>query len=196
DGIDNIFAYDLKSGGHFQITSSRFGAFNPSFNPLKDTIVYNDYQVNGMDIAKIPFLPQHWTKLSKPPSEFRRGNLIEPISDQEEYIDDSTESLENYSEIEPYKPIKNIFNIHSWGVLLTESDNFLALGVKSRDVLSTTAFSAGYAHNPFENAGHVYGRISYQGFFPIIDVETRIGNRRIEETFRREDDIITKKIRW
>src|SRR5690606_25024428 len=60
DGIDNIFAYDLKSGGHFQITSSRFGAFNPSFNPLKDTIVYNDYQVNGMDIAKIPFLPQHW----------------------------------------------------------------------------------------------------------------------------------------
>src|SRR5690606_36433366 len=55
NGIDNIYAYHIDSGDHFQVTSSRFGAFNPSISQLNDTLYYNDYQVNGMDIAKVPF---------------------------------------------------------------------------------------------------------------------------------------------
>src|SRR5690606_13980308 len=78
----------------------------------------------------------------------------------------------------------------------TESDNALAVGVKSRDILGTTAFSLGYAYNPFESSGYGYGRLSFQGLFPIIDLEAKAGNRRVEEKFNIEGETVNKELEW
>ncbi len=196
NGIDEVFAFDLNLNRHYQITSSKFGAFNPSGNTAGDTIYYNDYQVNGMEIAKIPLQPETWKPVSLTDADSAADHLIKPIIEQENQIDGRVFEAPEKLEVERYHPAKNLVNIHSWGVLLTESDNFIALGLRSRDILSTTIFSAGYAHNPFENAGHVYGRMSYQGFFPIIDLEARSGNRRVEERFRQDGTITEQKIEW
>ncbi len=196
NGIDNLFVYDLNSGQHFQVTSSRFGAFNASANHLMDSIYYNDYQVNGMDIAKIPLLPDRWQTATLNDGDGSKDSFIMPVIEQERNIDKRLSEAAGNLQIEKYKPSSDLFNIHSWGVLLTESDNFIAFGIRSRDVLGTTAFSAGYAHNPFENAGHAYGRVSYQGFLPVIDLEARIGNRRVEEKFRKDDIISDQKVEW
>ena len=195
-GIDDLFAFDLNANRHYQITSSKFGAFNASVNALGDTIYYNDYQVNGMEISKIPLLPHTWEQVSLSDADSTDDHLIKPVIEQEMEIETRVGEAQEQLTVEKYRPAKGLVNIHSWGVLLTESDNFIALGARSQDILSTTIFSAGYAHNPFENAGHVYGRMSYQGFFPIIDLEARSGNRRVEEKFTQNDSIMEQKIEW
>lgn len=196
NGIDNIYAYDTESKRHFQVTSSRFGAFNPSINPSRDTLYYNDYQVNGMDIVKIPMRSEEWLPIRIERTDSSGENFLKPIINQERELKTKEPSIESNFTIDSYNPVKNIFNIHSWGVLLTESDNFIAMGIKSRDVLGTTAFSVGYAHNPFENSGHAYSRISYQGFYPIIDIEAKVGNRRIEESFKNDEALQEHQIKW
>lgn len=196
DGIDNIFALDITTGQHYQVTSRKFGAFNPTMNQNGDSLYFNDYQVNGMEIAKMPFRPDKWKQRNKLSSNDSPAQFIQPIVQQEKKLSEGGEALSDSYTIGSYRPFRHMFNIHSWGVLLTESDNFYALGVKSRDLLGTTAFSVGYAYNPFENAGHGYGRVSYQGLFPIVDLEVKAGNRRVEESVRRDDVVVNQDLEW
>ena len=179
-GIDNIYAFNLKSGERFQVTSRNFGAFNPALSPDGKTLYFNDYQVDGMQVAQMPYLPDSWKPLEEVTN--KAVQYYEPIIDQEKQISKIEDDKTIAVKVDKYRNLKHLFNLHSWGVLLTESGNELAVGVRAQDILSTSVLSTGYAFNTFENTGYAYGRLSYQGFFPIIDLEGRIGHRSIRET--------------
>ncbi|HRI79877.1 MAG TPA: hypothetical protein PLR06_10120, partial [Cyclobacteriaceae bacterium] len=51
-GIDNIYAVDLGTKERFQVTSSKYGAYNFSVDPSGKTIYYNNQSRDGMDVAK------------------------------------------------------------------------------------------------------------------------------------------------
>jgi len=55
-GIDNIYALDVKSGNRFQITCSKYGAYNPVVSKDGKWIYYNDQGRDGMDVVKIQFI--------------------------------------------------------------------------------------------------------------------------------------------
>src|SRR5690606_33126872 len=103
---------------------------------------------------------------------------IDPAMKEESIIDlQENESID--VQVDRYNKLKSLFNIHSWGILLTESGNELAMGLRSQNILSTNILSAGYAFNPYENVGYLYGRYSDQGWFPIIDLAVRSGRRGV-----------------
>ncbi|MDH5474938.1 MAG: hypothetical protein OEX22_04545, partial [Cyclobacteriaceae bacterium] len=80
-GIDNVYAMELESGKHYQVTSSKYGAYNAAVSLDGNSIYYNDHTVNGLDIVRIPFDPQSWTPLEK--VKVDKVEYYQPIVEQE-----------------------------------------------------------------------------------------------------------------
>ena len=60
-GIDNIYVFDLRTKRRYQVTSSKYAAYNPSISGDGKTIYYNEQTRDGLDVVKIPFNPNAWT---------------------------------------------------------------------------------------------------------------------------------------
>jgi hypothetical protein len=187
-GIDNIYAQDLETGERWQITSSKFGAFNPTISPDKDFIYYNDFTVNGMDIVKIPFELENWTKIS----DVITSNVkyYEPLIEQEGNPDIFEFVPKKENQVTKYGKGAKMFNIHSWGPYFGTSITDIELGVSFKDVLSTNSGFVGYNFDLDETkvedipngiVGKWVAEYSYQGLFPILDVQASAGKRRTSE---------------
>ena len=191
-GIDNIYALDMAASKKYRVTSAKYGASNPAISLDGKLIYYNNYVVEGNDIVSIPFNPSSWM----PIEQVKNGDikLYEPLIEAENnsdvllHVPDSTYQTKRYRK----KPL----NVHSWGPLFTGSLTEIELGVYSKNVLSTTDVFAGVE---FDNVGNVkgVGRVSYQGWYPIVDVVTTYGNRVTNTTYRDTLDVIRPdRVTW
>jgi Tol biopolymer transport system component len=175
-GIDNIYALNVKKGMRYQVTSSKYGAYNFTISNDQKNIYYNDHSVDGLDIVRSPFDPSKWISQSQV-NEDKIG-YFQTLEDQENHshLLDSVPNKE--FEVEKHSPLKGLINPHSWGPFLDTDDlNQVQAGVFSRDVLSTTSIYAGYDYNIDTQDGAMVGRVSYQGFYPILDFEFKKGSR-------------------
>ena len=188
-GIDNIFALDMNSGRRYQVTKSRYGAYNGFVSADGQYLVFNEHRLNGMDVVRMQVDPSRWTQVedtvSSPVSDY-----FVPILEQEgQNLLDSIPSVDY--PVTKYSKAAHMFNVHSWGPLASTDLNSIELGLASRDVLSTTVLSAGYVHDLAENTGSFYGQLSYQDLYPIIDVGVEAGSRSSDRgSFNGEDEII------
>ncbi len=171
-GIDNIYAVDLNTNNKYRVTSAKYGASNPAISLDGKLIYYNNYVVEGDDVASMPFNPATWVPMNQVKNTDIK--LYAPLVAMEQNVDVLLHVPDSVYQTKKYKkpPIK----VHSWGPLFTGSLTEIELGVYSQDVLSTTNVFAGVE---FDNIGNVkgIGRVSYQGLYPIIDVITTYGNR-------------------
>ena len=178
-GIDNVYAMELESGKHYQVTSSKYGAYNAAVSLDGNSIYYNDHTVNGLDIVRIPFDPQSWTPLEK--VKVDKVEYYQPIVEQEA----GAHVLENIPtteyDVKRYSKLKGLVNLHSWGPLMTSNINELEAGLLSHDVMSTTKLYAGVVYDAVEQTTYGVGKVSYQGLWPIIDVEFSKGIRNTSE---------------
>lgn len=178
-GIDNIYALDVASGNHYQITSSQYGSYNPSVSIDGKTLLYNEQGRDGLDVVKAPFDPSLWKLVDKftalPDIGFQ--HLAE-----EEANPDLLNSVpaENFP-VSKYSRLGHAINIYNWGAYVDNSLTNVEVGVSSRDVLSTTAVSAGYNFDINERTGSWKAGISYQGLYPIIDVNFSKATRSVNE---------------
>jgi hypothetical protein len=175
-GIDNIYALDLKSKERFQITSSKYGAYNFSLSNDKKSIYYNDHSVDGLDIVHMDFEPSNWRPLGV--VEQNTIGYADMLSTQESHphILDSIPKV--VYETRKYSKLKGLINPHSWGPFVNTDDlNQVQVGVFSQDQLGTTSVYAGYDYNQDRKDGALVGRVSYQGFYPILDFEFAKGKR-------------------
>lgn len=178
-GIDNIYAMDTSTGQKYQITSSRYGAYNPSVSLDGKSVYYNEQGRDGLNVVKISFDPSSWKPVdeitTQPTSSFQhlveqegRPSLLDSIPTQ------------NFS-VKKYSQFKHLINPYSWGAYVDNSLTSVNIGITSRDVLSTTAISAGYLFDLNERTGVWNAGVSYQGFYPIIDVKFLSGSRSVDE---------------
>ncbi|GCC49894.1 hypothetical protein SanaruYs_01080 [Chryseotalea sanaruensis] len=177
-GIDNIYAYDLKTEKRYQVTSSKYGAFNPALSADGKTLFYNDQGRDGLDVVKMPVDPVLWKEVSftKPVKTFfeflaeqeGRPNLLDSIPQ----IELSTKR---------YSKLSGIINPVSWGAYFDSNLTSTTLGITSRNILSTTAVSAGYDYNIAENSGSWNTTLSYQAWLPIVDISASFANRSVNE---------------
>ena len=175
-GIDNIYALNTATGQKFQVTSSKYGAYNFSLSNDQRTIYYNDHSVNGLDVVSMPFDPNSWELIEE--VEQNKVGYFKLIEEQESHshILDSVPNKEYGPK--KYSKLKGLINPHTWGPFVNTDDlNEVQIGVFSQDVLSTTSISAGYNYNLDNEDGAFVGRVSYQGFYPILDFEFSKGNR-------------------
>ncbi|GAA0894493.1 hypothetical protein GCM10009122_41740 [Fulvivirga kasyanovii] len=185
-GIDNIYMYDLESGEYYQVTSSKYGAYNPEISNAGDFVYYNDHTVNGLDVVRIPLDKSGWRLLTA--VEDRSVKYYQPVVEQEGHEDilNSVPATE-YPE-KKYSRLGHIINLHSWGPYASTDLNSAQFGVFSQDVLSTTAISLGYQYDAVEETGFGYVNVSYQGFYPIIDLQVSKGSRSTEEAVTNENN--------
>lgn len=193
-GIDNIHALDLRSRTRYQITTSKYGAYNPAVSHDGAYLYYNDQSRNGMDVVRIPLDTTRWKKYIpdnklRPPYQ----HLVEQEGSPTLFdsIPEKTYPVAKYSRW-------NVINPFSWGLFIENDLATIDAGITSRDILSTTNLTAGYSFDINERTGLWRVGLSYQGLYPIIDVDFTQGDRKVDEgpattTIVRGDD--TTRIR-
>ncbi len=177
-GIDNIYAINLITKKRFQVTNRKFGAFNPLLSNDGKSLIFNDFSIKGHQIVSMPFDSTQFIpfdeKLVKPVKYFGQNSLKQAEENLLKNIPTNDFEVKKYSKA-------NIFNLYTWGVVLTSSDvNNLNFGVASKDLLSTTNISVGYNYNQSENSGQFYTNMTYSGWYPTLSLGYTNGQRQAE----------------
>ncbi|MFA0963730.1 hypothetical protein AB9P05_18130 [Roseivirga sp. BDSF3-8] len=189
-GIDNIYAKDLGTGQTYQVTHRRFGGYNPAITDNGRSLIFNDFTKDGMAIARMGLTPADWTPLNE--ATDRTIGYYQPVVEGEANPDLLREVPEKEYKPENYSRAANMFKVHSWGPLFTTTQSDLEIGVFSQDLLSTTELAAGYGYDAQEQTGRWFGRVSYQQWFPVLDLEVYTADRSRNITI----DDVSRSLTW
>ncbi len=193
-GIDNIYAINLRDKSRYQVTSGKYGTYNPSISPDGKTIFYNNQTRDGLDIVKMPFSPDAWSRVER--MDNAEGLFSDLLAEQEGQPNLMESIPARKYDTKRYHRSSGMINPHSWGVYTTSSFNTLDFGISSKDILSTTLLDAGYSYDVTERTGFWRADISYQGMYPILDVAVRYGNRASSEDFFDGSRVRTVNFEW
>ena len=181
-GIGNIHAVDISTRQTYQITSSRFGAYNAAISPDSDKMVYQEYTKNGFDIAEISLNPSNWKKIEEvvktEPQYYQ--SLVEQEGGQT--IDEANIPSKIYP-VDDYRKIKDGIKLHSWGIF--SSIPYIDASVLSNNYLNTLAIRGGYLYNTNEKTHGAYLGFSYSKYFPVFSAFSTILQKK--ETYILED---------
>lgn len=167
-GIDNIYAVDLTTHQQYQVTSRKYGAYNPAISADGRWIFFNDFTKDGMDVVQMPFAPQQWKPLEE--VEDRSVRYYAPLVTQENNGDVLEHVPSQKYPVAPYYPGEHLFNLHSWPLHETFKDTKRRLGltIRSNDLLHTTKLQAGYLYDVQKYARETFAQLSYQGWYPVF----------------------------
>lgn len=190
-GIDNIYALDLPTGKRYQVTSSRLGAYNPAISKDGSTLFYNDQTKDGLDVVSIPFASATWRSFE--PERVQRlffQHLVEQEGHPDIFDDVPADRLEH----KRYRKSSGLINPYNWGITVDSDLTEASIGLLSRDILSTTSLSLGYVYDINERTSSWRGQVSYQGWYPIIDVSASVSNRSVNEGSSRFYDTLANPV--
>ncbi len=173
DGIDNIFAWDSTTGNHYQVTQSRYGAYNPEVSADGKYLIYNEQGRDGFDVVRTTLTVSDW----KQPEVRNTGE----VSFEKEGTDLLADVPQTTYEVKKYSRAANLLNPYSWGAYVDNTLTQVDVGIASRDVLSTMSLNAGYLFDINERTGSWRAGLSYQGAYPIVDVNFLRANRSVNE---------------
>lgn len=162
NGIDNIYSITPASKKITALTASKYGAFNASFSN-NGKLVFNNYQVNGYEIAKTDIAP----------SAIQENHFVYygQETKQEDYvfanIPDST------FQSRPYSPLKHTFNFHSISPTSDDAAERVGLQLKSDDLLNTTSFYAGVTYESSLRRIEYNAGLRYKALYPVFNLGYR-----------------------
>ncbi len=181
-GIDNLFRLRPGTTSPEQITSVKFGAYNPSWDAQSGQVWFNQYQVEGYDIAHVG--PNETHPLGESPAT---AAYIAPLQAAEGSgnVFDSIPAVPFASR--PFREAGHLFNFHS---LLPfsesnsqEEDDLIGLKWQSNNLLNTLGSYVAYQYNPTMRTSGYGAGIAYARFVPIVQVTYRNeGQRYFQQT--------------
>ncbi|MCW5910639.1 MAG: hypothetical protein KIT62_06170 [Cyclobacteriaceae bacterium] len=190
-GVDNIFAWEGTTRKHYRVTRSQYGAYNPGISADGKYLYYNEQGRDGLDVVRADLTKSGWKETGVWQDgavlyEEEKSNLLADVP-QEKY------------EVKKYSRAAHLFNPYSWGAYVDNSLTQVDIGISSRDVLSNLSLNAGYLYDINERTGSWKAGISYQGAYPILDVNflrasrtADEGNVTVEEWFISKQNDTTK----
>ena len=169
NGIDNLYRLDT-SGKLFQVSSAKFGAFNPSYDGQSQRLLFNDYQVKGYNIAAVAFTAVVGSIIPDNTSI----RYVQPLVAQEGNANVFDHPPQTRFSSKPYREINHLFYFHSI-IPLIEEDSFsdsynLGFKLQSDNKLNTFSFYGGYQFNKGLKKNEYFAGFSYKRFYPILDV--------------------------
>ena len=175
-GIDNIYALNKNSMELYQVTSSKFGAFDVSVSPDRSQIVFSDYTSTGYNLGKMVFDVDRFQKTFpfKNPEEIK-------VNQQEKFVFNQESIPDTKYEITPYKKGLHLLNFHSWMPFYFDLDNFELTNptitpgftLLSQDILSTAITTLGYEYR--NNRHYLHSKFTYKGWYPVIELSADYG---------------------
>lgn len=178
-GIDNIYALNIETNDLYQITSSRYGAFDPFTDGKSETIYYSQYTENGFRPVRKEIVKADWIKFDK--RDFVRSDWVAQLTEQENVFPDDDIQMNKGYTTRKYARFSNLLNIHSWMPFYFNPQSILSsdLEIKpgftmlSQNILSTSISSVGISYD--NRAFIVRPSFSYRGFLPVFDFSATIG---------------------
>ncbi|RAK00359.1 hypothetical protein LX87_02061 [Larkinella arboricola] len=180
-GIDNIYVLNTRTGRTYQVTSRPLGAYHPTVSGDGQKLSFHDFRAGGYRIAEMPIDSSAWT----PTEQVRDGSVryFGPLVAQEPGAADVRSALTDslVASVEypksRFSRLLHAVNIYSWGPVVSSDGQSGTVGLQSQDLLSTTQLGLGVGYNQAERTVNYYGNLSYQGWFPILDVGFERGRR-------------------
>lgn len=173
NGTDNIYRFDRKSNQIYQVTSSKFGAFNPFWDTIARRMIFNTYSVKGYDIAALNDPFENNRNIRDVDNAF--VDYAHPLYEQEgsSNIFDSIPP-KRWKE-KPYRDVSNLFYFHSI-VPIAEDNQFFddynyGLEFQSDNILSTMSFYTRYQFNNALRKSEYLAGFTWKKYFPVLSVD-------------------------
>ena len=179
NGTDNLYAYKKADGTVWQVTNSKYGAFDPNIKPNNHNLVFSQYSSQGYNVVSTTLESTTWVNVEK--IKDTSIKLYEASAKQEKFnFQDSTIPLRSYP-VSNYSKTTHMFNIHSWAPFYYDFFNPVlsyqavtpGFTLLSQDKLGTCLASLGYSYN--NNQSIFNTNITYNRFFPEIQVSLSYG---------------------
>ncbi len=171
NGLNNLYSV-IPGSGVQSLTSTAYSASNPSYDAGSNTLLFNDYKVNGYDISSLSI-----DQGSEIPVSSIRNTFIDysaPLVAQESAPNLFDSVPKEYYQPKPYRELDNLFYFHSLSPIAGDSDLNddlnIGLKLKSNNKLNTLDFYTGYQFNSALKKSEYLSGFSYKRFFPILDM--------------------------
>ncbi|WP_223653103.1 hypothetical protein [Hymenobacter psoromatis] len=190
-GVDNIFAVRVASGQTYQVTNRPFGAYHAAVSPDGRHLAFHDYQATGARVVEIPLDSAIWLALPHPARDDAPAPYVAALAAGEPGAARITALLASPDSsglrygVRRYRPLAHAFRVFSYGVVQSPAGNSVGVGLRSQDFLSTTQFFTGLSYDQTERTVAATAALSYQGRYPVLDVEATYGGRNATRYFDR-----------
>ncbi|OJW67355.1 MAG: hypothetical protein BGO68_04210 [Candidatus Amoebophilus sp. 36-38] len=183
-GIDNIYAINLKTKQRLQVTSSKYGAYNPAISADGKWLLYNDFGRGGMDPVRIPLDSIQWTPIEQ--VEDRSIRYYEPLITQENNSDILKHIPDSIYQVTDHKPWENLnFILNLDRIVLNHKKKELGLSLILKDILSRTEWRIGgiLANKKQER---LFTSFTYKRWKPLITIQgSLLRNKLTQEGYKR-----------
>ncbi len=182
-GVDNLYAVNTRTQQTYQVTNRPTGAYHAAAAPNGHSLALHDYRATGARIVEMPLDPATWTALPSATPPAAPAPYVaalaagEPAAARITALLASPDSSGPRYGVRRYRPLTHAFRVFSYGVVQSPSGNAVSVGVRSQDFLSTTQLFAGLTYDQTERTLAATGALSYQGHYPVLDVEATYGGR-------------------
>ncbi|MDB5121716.1 MAG: hypothetical protein JWN56_2934 [Sphingobacteriales bacterium] len=173
NGINNIYSLDTTSLQIVQLTSSKYGAFNPSYSQFSKKILFNNFEYRGNDVSEIDLSSTSGTPINQITNTF--VNYSQPLSAQEGNVNvfDSIPTVTYPTS--SYHELSNLFNFHSIIPIVAQNDlndkYNLGFQLVSNNKLNTLDLYTGYQYNQGLKRSEYLAGFTYKRFYPILNVQ-------------------------
>jgi hypothetical protein len=178
--IENIYAVDINQRKLYQVTFSKFGAYDPSISPDSSELFFSNYTDRGYDVTRLSLDPSLWTPIAitdEPYGIWPDAKRSYPVN----LLSDSVGDLSRQPV--PYQKLSHLFHVHSWlpfyvpvgGLPGTDNTLPIELGFMlfSQNLLSTFISSIGYHYT---NGNHyITPKITWRGWYPVFELSGQMG---------------------
>lgn len=167
-GIDNVFIWWEADHQVYQLTSSKYGAYEPALSPDGQWLYFTETHPSGRKITRLPMNVALWEHVQLLPLE-RIASLNQSYMEREggNILDGIASDSEAFP-VQPYRPLGHLLRVHSWSL----SPGFESIGAHlySDDVLSQFHLDAGVDYYYNETALGYSLSAQYGGLFPLISL--------------------------
>ncbi|HEX8330005.1 MAG TPA: hypothetical protein VF629_20885 [Hymenobacter sp.] len=183
-GIDNIYAVNIATRQTYRVTNRPLGAYHAAIAPDGRSLAFHDFRATGARVVEMPLDPATWQPVPVATAEApaiyaAQLTAQEPAGRAMAQRLAAPDSARPRYGVRRYSPLAHAFNVFSYGVVQSPVGNSVSVGVRSQDLLSTTQIFAGLNYDQSERTVSGIGAFSYQGFFPVLDVEAEYGGRDV-----------------
>ena len=186
NGIGNIYAININSKDVLQVSSRKFGAYNPKV--YNNKMIFSDYTVNGYNIAEIELNSDNWTK-AVDIQNYEYDNYSHLVMQEQNKNLMTSELIPTKKyEVTDYEPLKNSVKIHSWGIFPVGESGF-DFSINSTNLLNTVFGVVGTQYDMNENVFTGYAGVKLAKYFLVFDISTTYGNRNVNYSAENEVDM-------
>lgn len=180
EGVDNIYALERASGQLYQVTSVRFGAYEPAPSPDGRHLVYSSYTAEGYQLEQIDADPAAWKKVAMPGAiqtalPYTKAPGAPPPATPPA---GRTYSPEKFSAL-----TSGLFNVYGWSPFIGEDQ--YGLEFLLQNIMNTLRGSVTPFYNTDERALGVRANLAYAALYPVI----RLGGGY---QVKRSDDLVDR----